>query len=59
MATLAMALIDVFAACGIGRIFLGLEERSEQEADDSHAQGGRHASEEHTHHTSYTVAETQ
>jgi hypothetical protein len=34
-----MALIHGFAACDLGRIFLRAEERSEQEADDFHAQG--------------------
>ena len=34
VAGLAMALIYGFPACGIGGIILGVEERSEQEADD-------------------------
>jgi hypothetical protein len=37
MAALAIALIDGFAACDIGRIILRVEERSEQEDDKSHA----------------------
>jgi hypothetical protein len=49
-----MALIHVFAACDIGRIFLRVEERSEQEADESHTEGGsecRHyAPRDDTHH---------
>ena len=39
MAGLAIALIHVFAACDISRIILRVEKRSEQEADESHAQG--------------------
>jgi hypothetical protein len=34
-----MALIHSFTACDIGRIILRVEERSEQEADESHDQG--------------------
>jgi hypothetical protein len=37
MTALAIALIDGFAACDIGRITLRVEERSEQEDDKSHA----------------------
>jgi hypothetical protein len=37
MAALAIALIDGFAACDIGRKILRVEERSEQGDDKSHA----------------------
>jgi len=52
VAGLALALIHGFAASDIDRIFLCLEQRSEQEADEPQAQSGCHASEENTHHTS-------
>jgi hypothetical protein len=37
MAALAIALIDGFPACDIGRVTLRGEERSEQEADEARA----------------------
>ncbi len=52
VAGLAMALIDGFAACGISGIVLRMDERSEQEADESHAQSGCYAPGENSHHAS-------
>jgi hypothetical protein len=47
-----MALIHSFAACGIGRIILRVQERSEQKTDESHTEGGYHVPGEGMHHAS-------
>ena len=52
VAGLAMALIHSFAACGIGRIILRVQERSEEKTDESHTEGGYHVPGEGMHHAS-------
>src|SRR5262245_52372022 len=55
VAGLAMSHIDTFTPCNIGRIFLRLKARHEQENDEPDAQSGYHAMGENTHHVSSPV----
>src|SRR5262245_29530821 len=56
VACLAMSHIDTFAPCDIGRVFLRLKERREQENGEPDTQGGYHARGKNTHHISSPVA---